>query len=88
MEGEARRAEIMEILRKEKAPVPGAALAKRMGVSRQVVVQDIALLRAFYQNILSTNRGYLLYVQAEEKKLYTGVVKVKHRKGARCDRGA
>ncbi len=80
MEGELRREKIIEILRKETTPVSGTDLAKRMGVSRQVIVQDIALLRASYQNIISTNRGYLLYVETARQKRYSKVVKVRHRK--------
>ncbi|HAB62229.1 MAG TPA: DNA-binding transcriptional regulator, partial [Lachnospiraceae bacterium] len=38
-----------------------------LGVSRQVIVQDIALLRAVNKNILSTTKGYLLYYQEAEK---------------------
>ena len=59
--GDNRRKEIMEILRQEKRPMPGADLARRLGVSRQVIVQDIALLRTACDSIISTNRGYLLY---------------------------
>ncbi|MDE7186056.1 MAG: transcription repressor NadR [Lachnospiraceae bacterium] len=80
MEGECRRDRIIEELKREKVPVSGSELARRMGVSRQVIVQDIALLRASYKNILSTNRGYLLYVEPQEKKPYRRVVKVKHKK--------
>lgn len=42
-------------------PLSGTELAKRLNVSRQVVVQDVALLRAVNKNILSTNKGYLLF---------------------------
>ena len=41
--GQERRAEIMNILRQSTMPLSGAALGKQLGVSRQVVVQDIAL---------------------------------------------
>ena len=61
MDGEKRRQQIMEILNQETAPVSGTELAKRAGVSRQVVVQDIALLRAENKEIMSTNKGYVLY---------------------------
>lgn len=80
MEGETRREKIMETLRREKEPVSGTELAARMGVSRQVIVQDIALLRASYQNIISTNRGYLLYTEPEARTVYRRVVRVKHRR--------
>ena len=59
MDGEKRRQQIMEILNQETAPVSGTELAKRAGVSRQVVVQDIALLRAENKEIMSTNKGYV-----------------------------
>ena len=41
-------------------PVSGTVLAKELGVSRQVIVQDIALLRANGYDIVATNRGYLV----------------------------
>lgn len=78
MDGEARRNRIIQILQTESVPVSGTELAKRTGVSRQVIVQDIALLRTSYQNILSTNRGYLLYEPVQAEKMYRRVVKVKH----------
>lgn len=61
MEGEERRKRIIGLLGVSKAPVSGSELARLMGVSRQVIVQDIALLRVTNKNILSTNKGYLLY---------------------------
>ena len=60
MEGECRRDRIIEELKREKVPVSGSELAGRMGVSRQVIVQDIALIRAAGYDIISTHRGYLL----------------------------
>ena len=67
MEGEERRKKLLEILSSNKEPISGTVLAKRLGVSRQVIVQDIALLRAVNKNILATTRGYILYTQNEEK---------------------
>jgi len=60
MNGTERRSAIAGILSRER-PVSGAELARQLGVSRQVIVQDIALMRAEDKNILSTNKGYLLY---------------------------
>ena len=59
MEGEKRRAEMLRYIRKSRTPVSGGKLAEIFGVSRQVVVQDIALLRAAKHEIIATNRGYL-----------------------------
>ena len=47
MKGADRRREIAALLR-SKQPITGAELAKRLGVSRQVIVQDVALMRADY----------------------------------------
>lgn len=79
MEGDIRRKKIMEILNKESRPISGTELAGMMGVSRQVIVQDIALLRASYKNILSTNKGYILFEEEAKPKYCRRTVKVKHK---------
>ena len=53
MDGKARRQEIIHLLKENTQPLSGSALAKQLGVSRQVIVQDIALLRTEY-SILAT----------------------------------
>ena len=45
MEGDKRRDRIIQMLADSNAPISGAELAERLGVSRQVIVQDIALDR-------------------------------------------
>ncbi|KIR02899.1 Transcriptional repressor for NAD biosynthesis in gram-positive [Lachnospiraceae bacterium TWA4] len=65
MNGEQRRENILHILSTSQNPVAGDRLAKSMQVSRQVIVQDIALLRANGQDIVSTNRGYLLQCEKQ-----------------------
>lgn len=67
MEGQERREKLIEILKQTETPISGTELAKVLGVSRQVIVQDIALLRAVNKNILSTTKGYLLYYQEKQK---------------------
>lgn len=62
MEGKHRREKLIALLQQADVPVSGTDLAKHLGVSRQVIVQDIALLRAVDKNILSTNKGYVLHV--------------------------
>lgn len=64
MDGKTRRQEIIVILTSSSQPVSGSTLAARLGVSRQVIVQDIALLRTEYP-ILATAQGYLLYTAPE-----------------------
>lgn len=62
MSGEMRRDEIVNILRKTKEPITGSNIAKLLGVSRQIIVQDVALLRARGFSIIATTKGYL-YIQ-------------------------
>ena len=59
MTGEARRNHILKLLKEMDTPLSGTALANEFHVSRQVIVQDIALMRAENHDILSTNRGYI-----------------------------
>lgn len=77
MEAYERRNKIVQILSVSSKPVTGASLASKLGVTRQVIVQDVALLRASGEAILATPRGYTLW--SEPKR--TGVTKliaVKH----------
>lgn len=60
LSGEERRKKIVEMMRSSEKPISGTALGKATGVSRQVVVQDMALLRTEGYPVLATARGYLL----------------------------
>lgn len=60
MNNTQRRQAILTALQQENIPVSATVLAGRFGVSRQVVVGDVALLRAEGAPILSTPRGYML----------------------------
>lgn len=55
-----RRESILEYLRGADGPLPAAALAGRLSVSRQIIVGDVALLRAAGEAITATPRGYVL----------------------------
>ena len=68
MTGEQRRNGIIEAIRGRM--VSGTDLAKKMGVSRQVIVQDIALLRTAGHDILSTSRGYILQEGASCRRIF------------------
>lgn len=74
MTGSQRRASIVKQIQESEAPVSGKALAQLYNVSRQVIVQDIALIRASGYDIISTNRGYVLNVSAKVSRIY----KVQH----------
>lgn len=60
MTGAERRKKILEMMRNSPEPISGTMLAGKTGVSRQVVVQDIALLRTEGNTITATTKGYLL----------------------------
>ena len=74
MNGEQRREKIIDILNSSSKPVSGVALASMLNVSRQVIVQDIALIRASDNEISSTNRGYVI----RKKNEHTRIFKVVH----------
>jgi len=78
MGGNQRRSAIIKRIKTSEVPVSGSSLAKEMQVSRQVIVQDIALLRAENKNILSTNKGYLLHEPSIEKPELRRTFHVKH----------
>lgn len=60
MDASSRRAAIARQLTQTQTPVSATALADRFHVSRQLIVGDIALLRAGGMEISATPRGYLL----------------------------
>ena len=78
LDGELRRQEIIRILSESSRPMSGTELAKQMGVSRQVIVQDVALLRATNKNILSTNKGYVLFAPQSEAEKCKETLCVRH----------
>ncbi len=55
-----RRDKIKELLRESPTPLSGSHLAHALNVSRQVIVTDIAILRAAGENVESTPQGYRL----------------------------
>ena len=78
LDGNLRRKAIIEYLTSKTTPVSGTELAKKFGVSRQIIVQDVALLRAENRNILSTNKGYMLFHPQEQSHGHTAVIMVRH----------
>lgn len=60
MKAPERRELIYEYLTRQTTPTSATALAKQFSVSRQIIVGDIALLRAGGADISATPRGYLL----------------------------
>ena len=63
MHAEERRETILKLLRQSAQPVSASTLAGQLSVSRQIIVGDIALLRAAGQEITATARGYVIPAQ-------------------------
>ncbi len=70
MDGEQRRKAIVSRLETSKEPVSGQALAKEFQVSRQVIVQDVALIRANGAEIFSTHKGYVLQKKGDATRVF------------------
>lgn len=73
--GEERRQMILKTLSHTKQPVTAGGLAEKLGVSRQIVVGDVALLRAGGAKITATPRGY---IWEEEKTGFVRQVACRH----------
>ena len=70
MKAEDRRKELVNLLAAQQGPVSGGALAERFGVSRQIIVQDISLLKAAGHDILSTHNGYVLHGTGQAERVF------------------
>lgn len=69
MTGTDRRKKLLTLMRESDIPLSGARLGRETGVSRQVVVQDIALLRTEGHPVVSTARGYYLAVEKQAVRI-------------------
>ena len=74
MKTEERRKKIVMILTSANGAVTGGELASLLEVSRQIIVQDVSVLRAAGHDILSTHAGYLL----QRSPYVERVFKMKH----------
>lgn len=81
--GEERRQELVRALRGAGRPILGSELAQQFSVSRQVLVQDMAILRAAGVDIIATPRGYLL--RDEAPVAHRDVLQVQHDADAMVD---
>ncbi|MCL2396985.1 MAG: transcription repressor NadR [Defluviitaleaceae bacterium] len=77
MDAASRRNTIYEIINQSNAPVSASSLAKRLNVSRQAIVGDIALLRAQGYEVIATARGYMTPEFREPNK-YIGKIACSH----------
>lgn len=61
MNADERRQRLIKILKSSNEPLKGGKLAEMLSVSRQVIVQDIAIIRAKGFEIIATSQGYIVY---------------------------
>ena len=74
MKAEERRKTIVSMLMASKQPISGGKLSEQLGVSRQIIVQDISIIKASGYEILSTHTGYVM----QASPLVERVFKVRH----------
>ncbi|MFT0799911.1 transcription repressor NadR [Bacillus swezeyi] len=66
--GTERRKQLLDWLKESETPLTGSELAKKASVSRQVIVQDISLLKAKNEPIIATSQGYMYLRSAAGEK--------------------
>ena len=74
MKVDKRRKAIVNLLLASKKPVSGAELSEQFNVSRQIIVQDITVLKGLGYEILSTHNGYVM----QKSPFVERVFKLKH----------
>ena len=83
MKANERRAEILSFIGSSKQPVSANTLSEKFGVSRQIIVQDIAILRAEGNEVISTSRGYITDADSRKER----VIKCRHSLDELADEG-
>ncbi|THE11691.1 transcription repressor NadR [Bacillus timonensis] len=76
--GEKRRESIIQWLKESPTPIIGEELSKRANVSRQVIVQDISLLKAKNEPIVATSQGYIYLQEHPKQDTISRIIAVKH----------
>lgn len=76
--GEERRRTLLELIEASTEPITGSELARRVAVSRQVIVQDLSLLKAKGHQIVATARGYVYLPSEASPSAYTRKIVCRH----------
>ncbi len=74
MRADERRKEIVSLMMQSQKAISGGHLSEQLGVSRQIIVQDISALKAAGYDIISTHNGYIM----QTKPLNVRVFKMIH----------
>ena len=78
MDANLRREQILKEIGREETPVTATSLSKKLNVSRQIIVGDVALLRAQGHEIIATARGYTMISQLKGEYQYVGKAACQH----------
>ncbi len=76
--GEERRSFLLDLLKTEETAITGTEFAKRTNVSRQVIVNDIALLKARNEPIIATSQGYLYLNKQPSEQIFERQIAAYH----------
>lgn len=69
---------IMTMLKKDSIPITASEFAGIANVSRQVIVQDVSILKAKNKPVIATSQGYIYIGNNEEKDVKTKTIVVNH----------
>ena len=61
MKSDERRKSIVNLLVSEKRPISGSELSEKYGVSRQIIVKDISILKEQGIDVFATSSGYVIH---------------------------
>ena len=70
MKSDERRKSIVNLLVSEKKPVSGTVLSEKFGVSRQIIVRDISVLKEQGYEIIASNVGYLIHLSPFKERVF------------------
>lgn len=76
MNSNERREKILKLLSQSDLPVSASAFAEQFGVTRQIIVSDIAILRAMGNRIISEKRGY--YTEKPDSNMFIETISCRH----------
>ncbi|MBE6062475.1 MAG: transcription repressor NadR [Clostridium butyricum] len=69
-----RRDSIVKLLNENNKPLKGTIIAHKYGVTRQIIVKDIAILRATGHDIIATPDGYMINRKDKNVKAIIAVI--------------
>lgn len=70
MKAAERRKAIANLLLSENDAISGSVLSEKFGVSRQIIVQDISVLKGTGYEILSTHNGYMIQKSPLKERVF------------------